>query len=369
MKLCVVAGEASGDLHGADAVRELRKLDPELVAFGIGGDELAASGVELLHHVRDLAIVGLFNVIRHLPMYRRVFRELMTRIEQERPDAILLIDFPDFNLRIAKALQKLDIPMLYYISPQVWAWRSGRIRQIARTVDHMMVVFPFEKLLYEGKMRATWVGHPLVEQLEHLVPPRSRPLPEGKVRLAILPGSRLMEIEELLPEMMRALDLFRAGREVEAFIIKAPTISREQLEAAAPGCTLAVELVSSEGRKALASADLAIVSSGTATLEAAILGVPCVVMYRLPRLTWFVARRIVRLENVSLVNIVAGSGLVPELLQRDATGERAVQELERLLEPDQWKKVTTGLRSVYEKLGGERPAANVARIIIEESRK
>src|SRR5215212_6792774 len=221
MKLAVVAGEASGDLHASEVVRELKKLEPSLTLFGIGGDLLAREGTELVHHASEMGIVGLFNVLRHLPMFRRIFRELMQRIERERPEVVFLIDYPGFNLRVARACKELGLHVVYYISPQIWAWRQGRVRHIAKYVDRMLVVFPFEEEFYrQHGVPVKYVGHPLVEQLAGV----KRPLRRETLRIALLPGSRRMEVATLLPAMLDAIALLRREREVEAYIIQAPTI-------------------------------------------------------------------------------------------------------------------------------------------------
>ena len=227
MRLAVVAGEASGDLHASEVIRELKKLDPDLELFGIGGDLLAREGMELLHHASEMGIVGLFNVLRHLPMLRRVFRELMQRIEQERPDVVFLVDYPGFNLRVAKRCKQLGLRVVYYISPQIWAWRQGRVRHIARYVDRMIVVFPFEEEFYRAHdVPVKYVGHPLVEQLGHV----TRPARGSTLRIALLPGSRRLEVDELLPAMLDAIEVLRREQAVEAYVVKARTIDREQVE-------------------------------------------------------------------------------------------------------------------------------------------
>jgi lipid-A-disaccharide synthase len=226
MKLAVVAGEASGDLHASEVIRELKLLDPSLETFGIGGDLLARQGMQILQHAREMGIVGLFNVIRQLGMLNRVFRELVARIAAERPDAVLLIDYPDFNLRVARKAKALGIPVIYYISPQVWAWRRGRVRQIGQCVDRMIVLFPFEEEFYrQHHVPVTYVGHPLIEQLRDV----KRQVPSGsRIRVALLPGSRKSEVEDLLPPMLEAVRLID---DAEAFVVLAPTIDRKQLEA------------------------------------------------------------------------------------------------------------------------------------------
>lgn len=356
MKLAIVAGEASGDLHAAEVLRELKKLDPALRTFGIGGDRLAAQGTVILHHAREMGIVGLVNVIRHLPMFRRVFRELIDRIAAERPDAVLLVDYPDFNLRVARKCRALGMKVIYYISPQLWAWRRGRVREIARSVDRMIVIFPFEETFYrEHGVNVTYVGHPLVEQLE----PVRRVTPSGgPLRMALMPGSRRMEVASLLPAMLDAIDLLREEREIDAYIIKAPTISDAELEAAMGGRQ--IRTIAHDEGQVLADADVALSSSGTATLEAAILGTPVVVMYRLSPATHFLARRLVKLPHFSLVNIVAGKRVVPELLQHEVSGPRIVAEVKLLLEPERLKAVHRELAAIREKLGDSGASGRVA---------
>jgi lipid-A-disaccharide synthase len=332
MKLAVVAGEASGDLHAGEVIRELKHLDPRLETFGIGGDQLQQQGTRLLHHAREMGIVGVFNVIRHLGMFRRVFRELLDEIRKEKPDAVLLVDYPDFNLRVAKKAKEMGLRVIYYISPQIWAWRRGRVRHIAKYVDHMIVIFPFEEDFYrEHKVPVTYVGHPLVEQLAAVKPGRRK---AGVTRIALLPGSRRMEVNALLPAMLDAIAILKREQDVEAFIIQAPTISRAEIEsvpqwgAAALG---GVVIVPHDRGEALASADVALSSSGTATLESAVVGTPVVVMYRLSPMTYRMAKWLVRLPHFSLVNIIAGRKIVPELLQHEVTGEKIAASVRDLL--------------------------------------
>jgi lipid-A-disaccharide synthase len=358
MKLAIVAGEASGDLHASEVVRELKELDGELSMFGIGGDLLEREGMTLLHHAREMGIVGLFNVLRHLPMFRRVFNELLARIEQERPDLVLLVDYPDFNLRVAKRCKALGLRVVYYISPQLWAWRQGRVRHIARYVDRMVVIFPFEEEFYrKHNVPVTYVGHPLIEQLGHL----ERPPREGdELRIALLPGSRRMEVASLLPAMLDAVELLRRERPVDAYVIQAPTIARETLEQAMRERGITVSIREHDRGEGVAAADVALSSSGTATLEAAVLGTPVVVMYRLSRATYFVARRLVRLPHFSLVNIVAGKRIVPELIQDDVNGARIAAEVRALIEPGHYETVRADLAAVRGKLGEPGTARRVA---------
>ncbi|HET7435082.1 MAG TPA: lipid-A-disaccharide synthase [Thermoanaerobaculia bacterium] len=363
MKLAVVAGEASGDLHASEVVRELKKLDPSLTTFGIGGDLLAREGMRILHHASEMGIVGLFNVLRHLPMFRRVFNDLIERIAAEKPDAVLLVDYPDFNLRVARRCKELGLRVIYYISPQLWAWRKGRVRHIARYVDRMVVIFPFEEEFYKRHaVPVTYVGHPLIEQTASV----KRPARDAsRIRIALLPGSRRGEVATLLPPMLQAIEILRRGatKPIDAYVVQAPTIEREELEAIMKEQGIAVPILAHDGGEGVAAADVALSSSGTATLEAAILGTPCVVMYRLSRATYALAKHLVKLPHFSLVNIVAGREVVPELIQDDVNGERIAREVRRMLEPAAYATLLEELAAVRAKLGEPGASQRVAQEI------
>jgi lipid-A-disaccharide synthase len=362
MKIAVIAGEASGDLHAAKVIHELKSLDPTLTAFGIGGDLLAAEGVELLHHAREMAIVGLFNVLRHLRFFRRVFDELIARIERDRPDAVMLVDYPEFNLRVARRCHQLGVRVLYYISPQVWAWRRGRVKKIARVVDRMLVIFPFEEEFYRKHgVPVTYVGHPLIDELHEAVEAAGATATataartggmSGPLRLALMPGSRRHEVHTLLPPMLDAVAELKRDREVDAFVIQAPTISSRQLLDLMAAAKISVRIVPYDGGLSLAGAGVALSSSGTATLEAAIVDTPVVVMYRLSKLTYLLARWLVKVPHFSLVNIVAGQPVVPELIQQDVNGPRIAREVRTLLEPSQNAHLRASLAMVRARLGG-----------------
>jgi lipid-A-disaccharide synthase len=370
MKLAVVAGEASGDLHAAEVIAELKKLDPKLETFGIGGDLLQSQGMTILHHAREMGIVGLFNVIRHLGMFRRIFRELLARIERERPDLVLLVDYPDFNLRVAKRCREMGLRVVYYISPQIWAWRRGRVKQIAKSVDHMIVIFPFEEEFYrQHNVPVTYVGHPLIDELVGSEPVGSEHVgSDAQFRrseiggltpqAALLPGSRKMEVRALLPPMLDAIKILN----MDAFIVQAPTIDRSLLESLAPG----VKIVPHDRGEAIAGADVALSSSGTATLECAVLGTPVVVMYRLSPMTYRLAKWLVRLPYFSLVNIVAGKQVVPELLQNDVTGPNIAAAV-RKLHADR-DRVREDLRAVRAKLGEPGASRRAAEAIMRVAR-
>jgi len=362
MKLAVVAGEASGDLHASEVIRELKQLDPSLTLFGIGGDLLAGEGLQLVHHASEMGIVGFFNVLRHLPRFRRIFADLIARIEKERPDAVFLIDYPGFNLRVAKRCKELGLRVVYYISPQIWAWRQGRVRHIAKYVDRMIVVFPFEETFYrEHGVPVTYVGHPLVEQLAHV----KRPPRADRLRIALLPGSRRAEVTSLLPAMLDAVAVLRKEREVDAYVIQAPTIDRDELASLVRASGTDVPILPHDRGEGVAAADISLSASGTATLESAVLGTPVVVMYRLSRLNYWLGRMVVNLPYFSLVNIVAGKKIVPELLQHDVNGARIAEEVRRMIEPNAYAQLTLELARVRDALGSPGASSRAAAEIHE----
>jgi lipid-A-disaccharide synthase len=361
MKLAIVAGEASGDLHAAHVVRELRKLEPNLTTFGIGGDLLAEQNMELIHHANELGMVGFFNVLRHLPMFIRIKRDLMERIERERPDAVLLVDYPGFNMRVARDCKKLGIRVVYYISPQIWAWRRGRVRQIAATVDHMIVIFPFEEQFYrEHDVPVSYVGHPIIEQVRSV----QRAARKDALRIALLPGSRKHEVETLLPPMLDAVAALRRDMNIDAYIIQAPTIERGKLEEIVKRKHANVPILPHDRGEAVAASDVALSSSGTATLECAVLGTPSIVMYRLSRMTYMLAQRLVKVPHFSLVNIVAEKEVVPELIQDDVNGARIAAEVRTMVEPANYERITRDLADVRARLGEEGASRRAAEAIM-----
>jgi len=359
MKLAIVAGEASGDLHASEVVRELKVLDPALETFGIGGDLLAAEGMRILHHAREMGIVGLFNVLRNYPMFRRIFDDTVNAIAAERPDAVLLVDYPGFNLRLARRCRAMELRVIYYISPQVWAWRRGRVRQIAKDVDLMIVILPFEEDFFrEHGVPVTHAGHPLIDELAG-VERGDRP-PGDPLKVALLPGSRRGEVAALLPAMLDAVALLP---NCDAYVIQAPTIAAKELASIMRSRGTFVRIVP-HGAQAIADADVALSSSGTATLECAVIGTPVVVMYRLTAATHWLARRLVKLQHFGLINIIAGRDVVPELIQHDVNGARIAAEVRRLAEPGEHARVREALGVVKRKLGGPGASRRAAEAIM-----
>ncbi|MES1242207.1 MAG: lipid-A-disaccharide synthase [Acidobacteriota bacterium] len=374
-ELLVVAGEASGDLHGARLVSELRRLVPGLETFGLGGDELQAAGLQPVAHSSEVSVVGITEVLRVLPRIREVFAALLAEVDRRRPDAAVLIDFPDFNLRLARELEKRGLRVIYYISPQVWAWRKGRVRTISQLVDRMLVLFPFEVDFYRRHhVDVVHVGHPLVDEVPELQNAWDRldagGEPQGPFRIALLPGSRLSEVESLLPTMLESVRHMAAELPIEALLIKAPTVPREVMEEQIQLSGLPVRIVSEDRFAAVADSHLALCASGTATLEVGLLGTPMIVLYRLGFWTWSLARLLVRLPNVSLVNLVLGRRVVPELLQGEANPERIAAEAERILLDDRVRnEMRAGLAGLRAKLGeggaSGRAAKEVAAVILQ----
>jgi len=362
-----VAGEASADLHASRVLEELLGQRPGLHAFGVGGPRLRAAGLEAIAPAEEISVMGLAEVLPRLPRILGILRALRRAAAERRPGAALLVDLPDFNLRLAASLKKLGIPVVYYVSPTIWAWRKGRARKIARVVDRMLCILPFEERFYEGTgVRARFVGNPLAER-----PPPGPPeayraelgLPAGRTTVAIVPGSRPTELARLFPPMLEAAERVRAQHPDAQFVVPvAPTLERAQLEPyLAAHRALEVKLVDGRADEVVGASDAALVKSGTSTLEAGLMLRPMVVVYKLSWLSYLVARLLVRIAHVALVNILAGRGIVPELLQGEASPERMAGELLRLLEdPAAREAQLAGLREVRASLGEPGAARRVA---------
>ncbi len=368
--ILIVAGEASGDLHASKVVEALRQLDSRVRILGMGGNHLRRAGVEILIDSSRLAVVGITEVLGRLGDLLRAYRKLKELIRSQEIGLLILIDFPDFNLGLAGVAKKAGVPVFYYISPQVWAWRSGRIQKIAQRVSRMAVIFPFEVALYqEAGLNAEFVGHPLMDtlgQVENPSPPGDEGW-RGNPLIVLLPGSRHKEVKALLPEMVRAAGIIARKRSDVGFLLAlAPTITREEVEEMLPSGGVRVQVVEGMTYQAIRAADLVWVASGTATLETAILGKPMVIAYQVSRLSYWVGRAMIRIGWIGLVNIVAGRTLVPELIQKEARGERIAEETSRILENEPYRRgMIEGLAEVKRKLGTPGAAERVARIALE----
>ena len=371
LRVLISSGEASGELYGAELLSALRGLhDGPVECYGMGGERMKAAGCELLVEAKDVAIVGLFEVISHLPSLYRRFHRLLDEVDRRRPDVAVLIDFPDWNLRLARELHQRGIPVVYYVSPQLWAWRKGRIRQVQKYVREMLVIFPFEREFYlKHGVEAEFVGHPLSE----LAPPNITRddfaarwgLNPAKQWIALLPGSRRKELRLNLPAIVGAAR--RLGSEFEYVMPVASTLDagwvREQI--ALCGGEINIHLCD-DARAALLHSRVGVVASGTATVEAALIGTPFVMVYRLAGLTWTLGRHLVKLPHYGMVNLVAGRRVVPELIQEGFTPETVEREVRRLLpEGAPRGQMLASLDEVRQKLRGEiedggRTAGNAA---------
>lgn len=369
--LLVVAGEASGDAHAGAVLRALAQARPGLRAFGIGGTHCAAAGLEVLVPAEAMALAGLTEVVGALPRMWRTLRALEAACRTRRPRLALLVDLPDFNLRLARRLKALGIYVLYYVSPQVWAWRQGRVRTIRRVVDEMLVILPFEAGFYRRHgVGVRYVGHPLVEALDAAggVPTRAaarRALGLAHDRrpyVAVLPGSRKSELRRHLAPMLAGLaELRRTRPDVQALLPVASTLRRDEVAEAVARTGVAVTLLDGHSTQVLAACDVALVCSGTATLQAALVGRPMVVVYRVSRVTYWLLRRMVRVAHVALVNLIAGRALVPELLQDALTPKNVARQLDAMLKDGRRRQaVLRGLSVLRAKLGERRAAAEVA---------
>ena len=328
MRYYIIAGEASGDLHGSNLIRELRKVDGEAVVRAWGGDKMEAAGATLVKHYRDLAFMGFVEVVKHLPTILRNLKFCKEDILAFRPDVLVLIDYPGFNLRIAEWAKAQGIRVCYYISPQVWAWKEGRVKKIREIVDKMLVILPFEVPFYEKwKYGVEFVGHPLLDVVaEEQAKTPPAPL-SSKPILALLPGSRAMEIRQKLPVMLAAARHFPECQAVVAGAPAQPDALYEELTRGANAI-----LLRNQTYDLLRQARAACVTSGTATLETALFGVPQVVCYRGNPVSYQLARRFIKVKYIALVNLILDRPAVPELIQHELTEEKLAAELRPLLE-------------------------------------
>ncbi|HWR17576.1 MAG TPA: lipid-A-disaccharide synthase [Terriglobales bacterium] len=365
MRFLISAGEASGELYGAGIMQALRRRVPQSQFFGVGGQKMRDTGFETVVDAHDISVVGLAEVVKHLPMIRREFKKLVSEAERRKPDAAILIDFPDFNLRLARELHRLNIPVIYYVSPQLWAWRKGRIRQVQKYVSKMLVIFPFEEEFYrEHGVQAEYVGHPLADE----PPPNitretfaaENNLSLEKIWIAVLPGSRRKEVSLNLPGLLDTVRLL--DNDGTQFILPvASSLDPEWLRSLIPS-NAPVTLVR-DARAALLHSRVGIVASGTATVEAALIGTPLVMIYRVTPLTYLLGRRLVKLSHFAMVNLIARREIVPEFVQQGFVPQRVAAKVRELMTNGQLRSdMISALKSVQAQLHspGEGTAADRA---------
>lgn len=380
LRVMMVAGEASGDLHGGALAEALYSKNPALQILGFGGSAMKRAGVDVRYDIERLGVVGIFEVFLHLKSVLQAYRQAVSLLK-EGVDLLILIDYPDFNLRLAKAAKAMGTPVVYYISPQIWAWRAGRIKTIAERVDQMLVILPFEKELYKSaNVPCEFVGHPLLDEVDRLGPSstskgaylKEKGLHPSGVTVGLLPGSRKGEVMALLPTMLQGME--RLAKEIpglQILIPVAPSLPKgfisevtRSYTCSVPSCSFPIRCVEGEVYDVLRASEVVVVASGTATLQAALAGTPMIIVYKLAPTTYWLARLLIHLKSVGLVNIVAGTPFIPELIQKDASPERICEEVRRLLKDGEAReKMKQSLKGVVGRLGTAGASDRAASII------
>ncbi len=365
--ILIIAGENSGEKYGADLVHQFKKLHPAFTFFGIGGQYMAAEGVEILFSVNDLGVVGGFEVLSHLPRIKKIFNRIKHEVKRRQPVASVLIDSPDFNLRLAKKLKKQSIPVLYYISPTVWAWRRGRLKTIKKTIEKMMVIFPFEEKIYkESNIPAVFVGHPLKGKVRSTLTRQEIlekfGLNSRKKLITLLPGSRTSELKNHMPVLTEALHLIKNEWDIHFFLLLAEGLDKNLITDFLPLFPDNLTVLSENHYEAMAASDLVLSACGTANLEAALLETPLLAFYHISPLTYSFIRWLAHIDNFSIVNILAGKRIVPELIQRDFTPANIFQESKRILESEEIRtEMISHFRKIKNILGEKAAARNAAK--------
>ncbi|MFC1624020.1 lipid-A-disaccharide synthase [Candidatus Omnitrophota bacterium] len=369
-RILIIAGEASGDLQAAQLVKALKSIDPHLDLFGIGGGEMQKAGVEIIHDIKELAVTGFIEVIKRLGTFKKILEKLIILLETKKPHLVILVDYPGFNLRFAKYVKQKNIPVVYYISPQVWAWGERRIEEIKKCVDKMIVIFGFEEELYkQAGVKVSFVGHPFLDivrpiwkkekTLKHLH------LKHHSIKIALLPGSREQEVERHLLPMLKACELIKTRLPDTEFILS----RRKELDRSIYNKIIAESKIRPHSLEdkpydIMDIADLVIVSAGSATLEVAIMQKPMVIIYKTSFITWFLARSMIKIPDIGLVNIVAGKRIVPELTQFGARAANiAGESLDILNDKNRRLAIKEDLKRVKEKLGENGAAERAAHTI------
>lgn len=368
--ILIIAGENSGEKYGASLVREFRKLDTSYSFFGIGGKQMAGQGVELVFSIENLAVLGVFEVISHIPRIKKIFDRIKREVKLRKPLAAVLIDSPDFNLRLAKKLKRLSIPVLYYISPTVWAWREGRLRTIKKTVSRMMLIFPFEEKIYEEHgIPAVYVGHPLKERVKISFSKdeftKKYGLDPQKKLISFLAGSRKSEIKFHMPVLTRAIKLIKSDWDAQFILLLAESLEKDFILSFIPTELIKeIKILSEDHYEAMASSDLVLSACGTANLEAAFLETPLISFYRISPLTYFFGYKLAKLakiENFSIVNILAGKKIIPELIQNNFSAENIFAEAKKILNHEEVSsEMKSNFREIKALLGEKVASQNAA---------
>ncbi len=372
VNILIVAGEASGDAHAAKLVAALQELAPQAVFLGIGGPALAAQGVRIIFPAAALAVTGLIEVLGRLPAIARALRLVAQTLRETRPALVILVDFPDFNFWVARLARYYQVPVMYYISPQVWAWRTYRVHTLARLVTRLVVIFPFEAEFYRQRgMFVTYVGHPFRELLPAL-PPREQlltrwDLPADRLTIALLPGSRASEIDRILPVMAAGAELAtRSMKDCQFVVPVAPTVPAELVQRHLKDFPGKIRIIPGPAYIVLAASHLAVAASGTATVEAALAATPTIIVYRISPLSFAVGKKLIRVDHIGMANLLAGERLFPELIQDDFTPARLAEEMVTLLtQPERLGFLKQGLIRIISRLGGPGASRRAAQVAME----
>lgn len=374
-RILISAGEASGDLYAGAVTRGIKQLNPEAEVFGMGGDCLREAGGEVLFDIKDHSLMGFVEVLKKLPDVWKLRNAFIDLMEKRKPDVLLTIDYPGFNMRLAKLAKERGINVVYFIAPQVWAWRPGRAADVAKVTDKIACIFPFECDFYKSYgANIEFIGHPLVDTVK---PSLSRKEAEqlagkrtGHPLILLMPGSREMEIQRLLPVMLGAAKILKQKRpELDFAIPRAATIAKGILEDSVRQAGLNIRLIEGHNYDVMSVADLAIVTSGTVTLEAAMCGLGCEILYKSSPVSFWIAKRVVKIPNIGLPNIVAGRQIEPELLQDDCTPDKIASTALELLEPERFAQLQRDLLEVKEKLGEPGAVKRVAELVLRMARQ
>ena len=368
----IIAGEASGDMYGAKLVEEAHRLDSSVRFFGIGGQAMRAAGVETLVDSREMAVMGFVEVVAHFGVIYRAFRKMEALLQRQKPDLLILIDYPGFNLRLAAKAKLAGVKVLYFITPQVWAWHASRARKIARLVDHAAVILPFEVPIFEREgLPVTFVGHPLLDMAVPSMPREMARqqfgLASGQRTIGLFPGSRRREINSLLPVMLESAALLKARFPDLQFILPlAPGLDRSLVDACLSVSAVDVVVVEGKNYDVIQVCDFIIATSGTVTMEIALFGVPMVIVYKVAPLTYAIGKRLVQVEHAGICNIIANERVVPELIQNEAEPGRIFAEAESILADEvRYAEIREKLLAVRAKLGEPGAPGRVAAIALK----
>lgn len=368
--ILIIAGEASGDMHGAGFVREFLRIQPDCSFFGLGGDRMADTGVNIVYHIKRLAFLGFWEVLKNIRFINKVEKDVLSMVDKLQPKMAVLIDYPGFNLRLAPKLKKRGIKIFYYISPQIWAWGKKRIRKIKENVDMIATIFEFEKDIYEkASVPVKWVGHPLIDIIKiSLTEEEFRHkagLSKNDIVVGLFPGSRQQEVKRTLPEMLSALKIIK-DQNIKGVISKALALDESVYREIINRYNINTPVLEDVNYELMAYAKINIVCSGTATLECAIIGTPLVVVYKTSFITYFIARNLIKIPDIGLVNVVAGKRIVPELVQNDCVAENIADIAIKYLDDIKYYQlVKEQLSRIKSKLGDSGAAAEAAQAAVE----